>query len=101
MDKCLDFFPFFITHVLTANGLEFTNRFIFSKKLFKKPSKMDVKCMKNNSEHRLTKPATLKTNGMVERVNVTIKNNTVLKIKCQNKQQMDKDMMELLCYYNL
>ena len=26
MDKCLDFFPFIITHILTDNGLEFTNR---------------------------------------------------------------------------
>lgn len=49
------------------------------KKLFKKPSKMDVKCIKNYIEHRLTKLATLKTNGMVERVNVSIKNNAVLK----------------------
>jgi hypothetical protein len=32
MDKCLDFFPFIITHILTDNGLEFTNRFWFPKK---------------------------------------------------------------------
>jgi len=38
---------------------------------------------------------------MVERANGTIKNNTILKIKYQNKQQMDRDMMEFLCYYNL
>jgi len=103
MDKCLDFFPVYITHILTDNGLEFTNRLIMSKKgkLCEKPSKMDVKCIKNNIEHRLTKPATPKTNGMVERANGTIKNNTILKIKYQNKQQMAKDMMEFLCYYNL
>lgn len=32
MRKCLDFFPFKITHILTDNGLEFTNRLIKSKK---------------------------------------------------------------------
>jgi transposase len=40
--------------------------------------------MKNNIAHRLTKPAIPKTNGMVERANGTIKNNTILKIKYKN-----------------
>ncbi|MDZ7935167.1 MAG: DDE-type integrase/transposase/recombinase [Emticicia sp.] len=31
-DKCLAFFPFTITHILTDNGLEFTNKLIMSKK---------------------------------------------------------------------
>lgn len=39
--------------------------------------------MKNNIDHRLTKSATPKTHGMVERTNGTIKNNTLLKIKHQ------------------
>jgi transposase InsO family protein len=103
MDKCFDFFPVYITHILTDNGFEFTNRLIMSKKgkLCEKPSKMDVKCTKNNIDHRLTKPATPKTNGMVERANGTIKNNTILKIKYENRQHMEKDMMGFLRYYNL
>ncbi len=32
MKECLDFFPFGITHVLTDNGLEFTNRLLKNKK---------------------------------------------------------------------
>jgi len=32
MNECLDFFPYGITHVLTDNGLEFTNRLIKIKK---------------------------------------------------------------------
>jgi len=81
MGLCLAFFPFKITHVLTDNGLEFTNRFIKSKKgnLCEKQSKLDEVCEKNNIEHRHTKPNTPKTNGMVERVNKTIKINTFLK----------------------
>jgi hypothetical protein len=31
MDKCLAFFPFKITHILTDNGLEITNRLLKSK----------------------------------------------------------------------
>ncbi|MCF6332656.1 MAG: DDE-type integrase/transposase/recombinase [Draconibacterium sp.] len=91
MNKCLDYFPFkVITHVLTDNGLEFTNRLIKSKKgeLCKKPSKLDVICEENNIEHRLTKPFTPKTNGMVERVNGTIKNSTILREKYENLEQM-------------
>ena len=44
--------------------------------------KFDKLCSLSEIEHRLTKPATPKTNGMVERVNGTIKNATV-KAMCQ------------------
>lgn len=103
MDKCFDFFPFNVTHILTDNGLEFTNRLIVSKKGEKctKPSKMDVKCQKNNIEHRLTAPSTPKTNGMVERVNGTIKTNTILKNRYQNSIEMNQDLANFLNFYNL
>ena len=97
MNKCLDFFPFGITHVLTDNGLEFTNKLIKSKKGYycQKPSKLDVVCDENNIEHRLTKPATPKTNGMVERANGTIKNNTIKINKYNNKEEMQKGLTPL------
>lgn len=103
MERCLDFFPFEITHILTDNGLEFTNRLLKSKtgKACEKPSKMDVKCVENNIEHRLTKPATPKTNGMVERANGTIKENTILKKEYKDKNEMTRDLMDFMCYYNL
>lgn len=101
MDKCIAYFPIKITHILTDNGLEFTNRFIKSKTggLCAKPSKMDVKCAEHNIEHRLTAPATPKTNGMVERVNGTIKNNTILKNTYASAQEMSKDLEAFLVYY--
>ena len=45
MDKCFAFFPFIISHILTDNGLEFTNRLLIFKKQEKctKLSKMDIK----------------------------------------------------------
>ncbi len=60
LDKYLDFFPFDITHLLTDNGLEFTNRLLVSKKGEKcmKPSKIDEKYLENEIEHRLTKSFT-------------------------------------------
>ena len=102
-DECLTFFPFIITHILTDNGFEFTNRLIKSKKgnLCSKPSLLDIKCAENNIEHRCTKPSTPKTNGMVERVNGTIKNNTILKYKYDNKSDLEKDLNAFLVFYNL
>lgn len=102
-DKCMAYFPFEITHILTDNGLEFTNRLIMSKKgkLCTKSSLLDVKCAENNIDHRLTKPCTPKTNGMVERVNGTIKNNTILITTYKNKEEMNIDLMQFLIYYNL
>ncbi len=102
-DECLSFFPFTITHILTDNGLEFTNRLIKSKtgNLCSKPSLLDLKCTTNNIKHRCTKPSTPKTNGMVERVNGTIKNNTILRCKYENKAALEADLTHFLVFYNL
>jgi transposase-like protein len=45
-DKCMNFFPFKITHILTDNGLEFTNKLLKSKKgkSCLKPFLLDLKC---------------------------------------------------------
>ena len=103
MDKCLDFFPFVLTHILTDNGLEFTNRLLVSKAGDKcqKPSKMDIKCTENNIQHRLTAPFTPKTNGMVERLNGIIKNDTILKTKYKSKIEMETDLLRFFKFYNL
>lgn len=103
MGKCLSFFPFGITHVLTDNGLEFTNKLIKSKKghYCIKPSKLDAICDKHNIEHRLTKPATPKTNGMVERANGTIKNNTIKITEYNTKEEMHRNLLKFLVFYIL
>lgn len=103
MDRCFNFFPFYISHILTDNGLEFTNRLLVSKKGNKctKLSKMDIKCQENEIEHRLTAPFTPKTNGMVERVNGTIKTNTILKNEYQDHKEMNIDLAKFNAYYNL
>ena len=103
MNECFAFFPFEITHILTDNGPEFTNRFLKSIKgdLCVKKSVMDIKCEKANIEHRLIKPFTPKTNGMVERVNGTIKNNTILKNYYETKSEMYCELYKFLHIYNV
>lgn len=103
MDKCIAFFPFKITHILTDNGLEFTNRLLVSKTGSKceKSSKMDMKCKDNNIEHRLTEPFTPKTNGMVERLNGIIKNDTILKNLYLSSKEMKIDLAKFIGYYNI
>jgi len=103
MNECLTFFPFNITHVLTDNGLEFTNRLIKNKKgeYCTKPSKLDVLCDKNGIDHRCTKPFTPKTNGMVEKANDIIKSNTIKRNTYESLNQMNADLMRFLVIYNL
>jgi len=94
------FFSFEITHILTDNGLEFTNKLLKSKKgnLCDKPSKFDVKCQENDIEHRLTLPKHSQTNGMVERANGIIKTATILKNEYQNKEALERDLRPLQNY---
>jgi transposase InsO family protein len=103
VNKCVSFFPFKIQHILTDNGLEFSNALIKSKKgdFCKIPSKLDVFCQENRINHHLTRPATPKTNGMVERVNGTIKNNTILEKTYDNPQEMNDDLTRFLISYIL
>lgn len=100
--EAMAFLPFNITHILTDNGLEFTNRLLKSKKgeSCKKASLLDEICLKENIEHRLTEPFTPKTNGMVERVNKTIKDNTIKIHQYENLEQMEADLYNFLQTYN-
>ena len=66
-----------------------------------KPSKVDEFCKKEKIEHRLTKPNTPKTNGMVERANGIIKRGTILKEQYANKEEMNTHLMRFLVYYLL
>jgi hypothetical protein len=58
-------------------------------------------CDENNIEHRLTKPATPNTNGMIERANGTIKNNTIKITEYINKDEMQNELLKFLIYYIL
>jgi len=95
-----EYFPFDITHIITDNGLEFTDKFIGKTKEVSGNHKFDVECSKDEIEHRITAPATPKNNCIVERVNGTIKNGTVKVTKYQNIEELKEDLNKLLIYYN-
>jgi transposase InsO family protein len=66
-----------------------------------KPSKFDEKCQEKDIEHRLIKPRTPKTNGMVERVNHTIKQAIFKTQHFDNVEDMNVNLLEFLQFYNL
>jgi len=101
LKECKKYFPFYITHILTDNGLEFTDRFIRGKNSVSGNHKFDKECAKDNIEHRLTAPATPKTNGMVERINGVIKDSTIKIKKYKNIDELKKDLNKFLIYYNI
>ena len=53
-------------------------------------------CAENNIEYRLPKPVAPKTNGMLERVNQTIKKETILWNKYNNIEKMNENSNALL-----
>lgn len=100
LQECKGYFPFYITHILTDNGLEFTDKFARGKTKVSGNHKFDVECQKDGIEHRLTAPATPKTNGMVERANGTIKNSTIKVQEYRSLEELKEDLNKFLIYYN-
>ncbi len=100
LKECKEFFPFYITHILTDNGQEFTDKWARGKGKVSGNHKFDIECTKDEIEHRLTAPYTPQTNGMVERVNGTIKNATIKAEDYDNIDDVKKDLNKFLIFYN-
>lgn len=89
--------PYKLTHILTDNGIQFTNRkcdkhaFIHI---------FDRVCEENGIEHRLTKVKHPWTNGQVERMNRTIKDATVKRYHYGSHKQLKKHMHAFMMAYN-
>lgn len=92
--------PLKIQKLLTDNGKEFTDRLFASRE--REPSgqhEFDQLCQALGIEHRLTKPRTPQTNGMVERFNGRIAD--VLKTNRFNSaQDMGQTLMRYVALYN-
>jgi transposase InsO family protein len=101
LEECKSCFPFYISHTLTDNGAEFTDKFTCKKNKVSGNHNFDMACIKDNIDHRLTAPFTPKTNGMVERVNGTIKNSTIKVLTYKNETELKADLDMFLVYYNL
>ena len=92
--------PIQITRVLTDNGKEFTDRLFASRE--RQPSgnhEFDQLCQELGIEHRLTKPRTPRTNGMVERFNGRIAD--VLKThRFNSAEDLEQTLMRYVTLYN-
>jgi transposase-like protein len=99
LQECKAFFPFYITHILSDNGLEFTDKFVGKEKKVSGNHVFDKLCTKENIDHRLTAPFTPKTNGMVERANGTIKNSTIKVEKYENVNELVTSLNKFLLFY--
>jgi transposase InsO family protein len=92
--------PIRINKLLTDNGKEFTDRLFASKE--REPSgnhEFDQLCQELGIEHRLTKPRTPRTNGMVERFNGRIAD--VLKThRFNSREDMEQTLLRYVALYN-
>ncbi len=92
--------PIKITHILTDNGKEFTDRLFHSRA--REPSgnhEFDRLCDDLGIEHRLTKPRTPQTNGMVERFNGRISD--VLKTnRFDSREDLEQTLLRYVRLYN-
>jgi transposase InsO family protein len=86
---------------LTDNGTEFTDKFTSKKNKASGDHNFDKACSEDKIDHRLTAPFTPKTNGMVERVNGTIKGATIKTTTYESKDELKIDLDKFLVYYNL
>jgi transposase InsO family protein len=100
--RCLVFFPFRISKLLTDNGREFTlkgfrNR--WGNRVHTKHA-LSALCEAWGIEHRTTRPYTPKTNGMVERMNGLTKEATVKARRYATAQEMADDLHRWFVQYN-
>jgi transposase-like protein len=101
LKDAIDFFPFKVHRILTDNGAEFTNRF------FKRWNHAIIKTHPFEAElarlrisHRFTKPYTPKTNGMVERLNRNLKDNTLGRGRYDSHDKLENDLLAWVLLYN-
>lgn len=98
LQAVIKFFPFKITKILTDNGKEFTSK----NHLWKMDLEglFDQVCKAFDIEHRLTLPYHPETNGMVERINLTLKADTLHIHHYDTADEMAKDIKRFMIHYN-
>ena len=89
--------PYKIHTILTDNGVQFTNT---SSKKHKVPVAFDKLCAAHGIDHRLTKPYHPWTNGQVERMHRTLKEETVYTYFYETHAQLRKHLKAFLDAYN-
>ena len=102
LKRCLSFFPFRVSKILTDNGREFTLKGFKNRwgTKVKEDHDFEQLCREQDIEHRTTLPYTPKTNGMVERMNGLTKENTVKRNRYVTVQEMLADLHGWFVGYN-
>jgi transposase InsO family protein len=90
--------PYKIHTVLTANGIQFTNR---KRDQYAFLHIFDRVCQEHGIEHRLTNTNHPWTNGQVERMNRTLKDATVKKYHDQPHHHLKEHLQAFLMAYNI
>lgn len=99
LKECIKYYPYRIQKILTDNGGEFTNDFYKLKEVKEHPIKRI--CREKDIEHRKTKIKSPWTNGLVERFNGMIKEETVRKYRYNNYSEMEDALKNYEKVYNL
>lgn len=100
LENALKFFPFKIEKILTDNWKEYTlknHKWKYNNLIWA----FDFVCNEFNIEHRLTEYNHPQTNWMVEKLNDTIKSNTIKKYTYENIQDMKNNIIWFMIYYIL
>jgi len=101
LKEAVAFFPFKVYKILTDNGKEFTlkgYRGRYGKT--KRVHNFTVFCWSQGIEHRLTKIKHPWTNGMVERMNGTLKEQTVKRFTYQNFEEIESHLKRIQDNWN-
>ena len=94
------FYPYKIHTILTDNGLQFSYRALKKELKPNKAHPFDEICNANNTEHRLTKFASLWTNGQIEKMNHIIKSAMLNIFYYESIDEYSKHLAKFLNYYN-
>ena len=100
LEEAIKYFPFKIRKVLTDNGKEFTDRYQRGREEISGEHVFDRVCSKRGIEHRLTKPFSPNTNGMVERFNGRISQDVIDKVRFKDYKDMIQKIYEYVYLYN-
>lgn len=96
LENLIEVYPFKIHTILTDNGAQFT----YYSKETKKEHPFDVICRGNDIKHRTTKIFTPQTNGLVERFNRTIKEQTIMKYFYEEVEHLREHLAQFVLAYN-
>ncbi|MCL0083675.1 integrase core domain-containing protein, partial [Thermodesulfovibrionales bacterium] len=100
LKKALAFYPYKINYILTDNGFEFTYKALPKHKRTNKIHPFDKICRQHKIQHRTIKFKHPWTDGMVERINRTVREQVSTKYHFCSIFEMNGKLIEFINRYN-